>query len=307
MALILHAIFILGVGFTPEEKTARRFPSLDIILMQQRDLEKPEDADFLSQANLEGGGDSEVTDSPATPVTAPIPDIQPEMPAAQPQPTQPPPTPANDVKPTPDPIKATKVPEPAIKTIAVEKNTPLATKTVTAAPEQKAKPEPELQQAPESQPKAVTKPTLSAASLINRSFAMASLNAEINEKMESRAKRPRRKFISASTREYRFASYMESWRAKVERIGNLNYPDEARRKRLSGALIISVDINPDGTLKAITVRKSSGHKVLDDAAIRIIKLSAPFARFPDNIAKDVDILNITRTWKFLANNRFSRG
>jgi len=166
------------------------------------------------------------------------------------------------------------------------------------------KPRPVKQPAP-AESKPAPPPLPSAATLINRSFAMASLNAELSQRMEARAKRPRAKYISASTREYRFASYMEAWRAKVERIGNLNYPDEARRRKLSGSLILDVAIKPDGSIAEITVLKPSGHKVLDDAAIRIVKLAAPFARFPENISKDVDILHITRTWKFLNSSRFS--
>jgi len=134
---------------------------------------------------------------------------------------------------------------------------------------------------------------------------MASLNAELSQRMEARAKRPRAKYISASTREYRFASYMEAWRAKVERIGNLNYPDEARRNKLSGDLILDVALKPDGSLDEITIMNPSGHKVLDDAAIRIVRLGAPYARFPDNISMDVDILHITRTWRFLNSSKFS--
>ena len=97
---------------------------------------------------------------------------------------------------------------------------------------------------------------------------------------------------------------MEAWRAKVERIGNLNYPDAARKRKLSGSLILDVALNPDGSIGQITIRRSSGHKILDDAAIRIVKLAAPFAPFPDNIRKDVDILHVTRTWQFLNNRGF---
>jgi periplasmic protein TonB len=98
---------------------------------------------------------------------------------------------------------------------------------------------------------------------------------------------------------------MEAWRAKVERIGNINYPDEARRRRLSGSLLLDVALNPDGSVQEITVRRSSGHKVLDDAAIRIVELASPFAPFPPDIRGEVDVLHVTRTWKFLNSNQFS--
>ena len=91
---------------------------------------------------------------------------------------------------------------------------------------------------------------------------------------------------------------------KVERVGNLNYPDEARRNRLSGHLILDVALNPDGSINEITIRKPSGHKVLDDAAVRIVELAAPYAPFPDSFRKETDILHITRTWQFVNNKGF---
>jgi len=160
--------------------------------------------------------------------------------------------------------------------------------------------EPEPVNAPEPKPE-----TPSATELMSMSMKMASLSAEIDKRLEEKAKRPRRDFISASTREYKYASYMEAWRAKVERIGNINYPDEARQNRLSGILRMTVALNADGTINEITVDKSSGHQVLDEAAIHIVRLASPFAVFPENIRKDVDILHITRTWKFLHNSTFS--
>lgn len=113
---------------------------------------------------------------------------------------------------------------------------------------------------------------------------------------------PRRhRFISTSTREYRFAAYMEEWRASVERVGNLNYPDEARQRNLSGSLILDVAIERDGRIGSIRVVRSSGQKVLDDAAVRIVRFAAPFQPFPESFGDEVDVLHITRTWQFLHN------
>ncbi len=127
---------------------------------------------------------------------------------------------------------------------------------------------------------------------------MASLSAEIRQRKVAYEQRLRHKHISASTQEYRYASYMENWRAKVERVGRLHYPDEAKRQRLSGNLLLDVALNPDGTVRNITLHRSSGLKVLDDAAMRIVRLAEPFAPFPDNIRKETDVLHITRTWIF---------
>lgn len=144
--------------------------------------------------------------------------------------------------------------------------------------------------------------SIESPDLMVRSREIARLEAELREKQEQYAKMPRQTFISANTREYKYAAYEDGWRVKVERIGNLNYPDEAKRKQLSGNLLLDVAINPDGTLNSVNVVRSSGHKVLDDGAIRIVKLAAPFAPFPEDIRRTTDILHIIRTWQFQSDN-----
>ena len=141
----------------------------------------------------------------------------------------------------------------------------------------------------------------SAAELINRSLELASLDEQLRQSMQAYSQRPRQAFISARTQEFKFASYMNDWVAKVERVGNLNYPDEARRQGISGSLMLQVSINADGSVRNIRLQRSSGHKVLDDAAIRIVQLAAPYPPLPPEIRKDTDILHITRTWEFLNN------
>jgi protein TonB len=143
----------------------------------------------------------------------------------------------------------------------------------------------------------------SATALINRSMEMLTLNEQINQSLQAYSKAPQTKFISARTKEFKYASYMRDWVAKVERVGELNYPDAARRQNLSGKLIVQVALHPDGSVREITIRKPSGHKILDDAAVRIVKLAAPFAPFPESIRSETDILYITRTWVFTSGNR----
>jgi protein TonB len=143
----------------------------------------------------------------------------------------------------------------------------------------------------------------SARELVNRSMEMLTLNQQINQTLQAYSKTPKSKFISARTKEYKYASYMRDWVAKVERVGELNYPDAARRQNLSGKLIVQVAVYPDGSVREITIRKPSGHKILDDAAVRIVKLAAPFAPFPDSIKNETDMLYITRTWVFTSGNR----
>ncbi|MGA7981418.1 MAG: energy transducer TonB, partial [Chromatiaceae bacterium] len=147
-------------------------------------------------------------------------------------------------------------------------------------------------------------PAISAGQILaSRSLEIAKLTARIEETGTAYANRPRRKAISASTREYKYATYLEAWRRKVERIGNLNYPEEAKRRSLYGNLILHVAVRADGSLEQVRVVRSSGFDVLDEAAVRIVKLAAPFAPLPPNIRAETDILDITRTWQFLSSNR----
>lgn len=312
IAIILHAMLVLGITFTPEPQTRRTAEGLEITLVAQKSAARPSHAELLAQANAEGGGTALGKARPATPLSTPLPAPIPAF-AATPVPRQTaataqtrlpldplPPTPARQkiteaaIKPTPSPTRLLK---PA-KTAKVPLTSPHAQQADTdPAPAEPAPTSTPPVEAPEALP--------TAAQLITRSFAMASLHAELEQRLDMKAQRPRLKFVSASTQEYRYAAYMEAWRAKVERIGNLNYPDEARQKKLSGALLLDVALRPDGSVLEIIVRRSSGHKVLDDAAVRIVELAGPYAEFPDEIHHDVDILHITRTWKFLSNESFT--
>jgi protein TonB len=283
MAILFHAIIILGVTFAPEDRLTPRYDTMEIVLVQQQDLQPDADAKLLAQADLAGGGDETSDVVPSTPVPPPFPDQQAQITSASPQPQAPAPAAENpEPQPAPEPQS-----RPAEKLVADD-----------SGQAEVAVPQPQKEN-PGSQ-----KRLPSAAELLRNSFNIASLSAQVKNKLEARAQRPRRTFISASTRSYRYAAYMEAWRAKVERVGNLNYPDEARKRKLSGSLILDVALNPDGSVNEIVIRKSSGSNILDDAAIRIVHLAAPFSPFPDNIRKDTDILHITRTWQFLNNKGF---
>lgn len=146
---------------------------------------------------------------------------------------------------------------------------------------------------------------LSASQLLtSKNLEIARLTAELERRTQAYARMPKRRAISASTKEYKYAAYLDAWRRKVERIGNLNYPDQAKRNSLSGNLVLHVAVNADGSVERIRVLHSSGHKLLDDAALRIVRMSAPFSPFPEEIRKETDILDITRTWQFLRSGQF---
>jgi protein TonB len=153
---------------------------------------------------------------------------------------------------------------------------------------------------PEPQPVKLTAAALSQQ--------IAELSAELNKSREEYARRPKLVYInSVNAHKYKAAAYEKAWQEKIERIGNLNYPDEARRRNLSGSLLLSVGIKPDGTVYSVKVRYSSGHQVLDDAAMNIIRLAAPFAPFPPELKQEADVLIITRTWRFENNHRLETG
>ena len=311
LAVMAHGILVLGVTFAPEDIPQPRFETMEIILVQQKS-EAPEDAKILAQESLQGGSDIPEQDSPSTPLPAPFPQEDPEIAAPPPAESQPP---AESAANAPEIVTETE-PEPAelVEEIAVDSSEAeerLAEKVDVK--DDVAKPAEEVadQQKPEEnvrdkQVPEIPKlpPTPSATALMTNSLKIASLSAQIRRKLQAKAERPRRKFISASTKEYKYASYMEAWRSKVERVGNLNYPDAARKAKLSGSLRLDVALNKDGSINQIIVLLSSGHKILDDAAIRIVELASPYSPFPDQIREDTDILHIIRTWRFSNSNKF---
>ena len=289
-AVLAHLIVILGVTFVSEDRPERRITTLDVVLVPQRSETPPDRADYLARANQEGSGDSVEKVRPGTPplaalsageatTAAAIPSAgAPAMPAVEPRPEE-----------------SAVSPDPAPATVSIVKKAP--------APA----PEPDQGGTPSAAPAAVPSPArdTDTTPAVSRSVAIAALSAEIERKLRAYAERPRRKWISARTREHRFADYMAAWRRKVERVGNLNYPNEAARLGLSGSLLLEVALNPDGTVADIELRRSSGRRILDDAATRIVNLAAPFAEFPPSIADEVDVLHIQRTWIFHSGTRFS--
>lgn len=260
-SLLLHAVLVLGIGFTYEEPAAS-LPALDVILVNSRSDRSVEDPDFLANQSQRGGGEHDEAQRPREPFTSPVPKptlgVAPvELRASAPQPT-----PA-----TPPPVLTG-----SDRQFVVERT--------------------------EGKPETPQLPQLSGRELVERSLEMARLSAELERRTEQYAKRPRRKFISANTQEYAYASYMRTWVSRVERIGNLNYPQEARARKVEGQLVLTVAVRRDGTVERMDVIQSSGHALLDEAAQRIVRLSEPFAPLPAG-TDNVDVLHITRTWQFL--------
>jgi protein TonB len=156
----------------------------------------------------------------------------------------------------------------------------------------------QLQEAPQAAPPTPVQPAIDASQLNLQAREMAQLQARISQQWDEYQKRPKRAFVGANVKEYAFARYVEDWVTKVERVGNVNYPEAARRQGLYGSLRLTVSIHADGRIEKVEVDRSSGSKILDTAAIRIVELAAPYARFPDDMREKADILSITRTWTF---------
>ena len=150
---------------------------------------------------------------------------------------------------------------------------------------------------PEDTQPVLPTPLPTGRQLMQQSLEMARLTAEIDQRTALYAKRPKVKLVTASTREYEYATYMRAWVEKVERVGNLNYPAAARRQGLNGSLILNVSVRRDGSVEGILVSKSSGYPLLDAAAIRIVHLAEPFPPLP-KVKEDIDILEVVRTWDF---------
>ncbi len=265
-SLLLHGV-LLAVRFTPPdfiEKARER--ALDVILVNSKSKAKPDKAQAKAQTNLDGGGNTDDDRRAKTPL---------------------PPSP--NTREGRELIEAQRrVAE--LETQAQQQMTRLKGDRTVSVDKSKVSPVP----APE--------PNVSGADLANSALAIARLEGQIARQMEEYNQRPRKKFIGARVEEYRFAQYVEDWRQKIQRIGNLNYPDAAKG-RLYGSLTLSVIIKANGDLKQVEVIRSSGQILLDDAARRIVRMAAPFAAFPDSIRRDTDELDITRTWTFTNEDR----
>ncbi len=264
---LVHLLIILGIGFTlPRLRSHEGLPTLEITLVQTHTRSAPLNPDFRAQAHQDGGGDSRKRDIARSPLkAAELGEQRLRLPTLSPAPQ----------------------PEVAARRDAPDLFSQDA-KTKIARPEPQP-PRKVLQQ---------TQPNPGLVARAQRDTERAHLNAEINREWQAFQGRPRHKYVSARTQEYRYALYMDAWRAKVERIGNLNYPEEAKRRHLTGSLVLDVALKADGTIASISVLRSSGQKLLDDAATRIVELASPFAPFTPEMRGETDILHITRTWKF---------
>ncbi|MFN4148785.1 MAG: energy transducer TonB [Rhodocyclaceae bacterium] len=266
ISVFLHAI-LLSIHFKlPEAMNRTREQALDVILVNSKHATKPTRAQAKAQANLDAGGNVDAPRRAKTPL------------------------PPSRQSRSGDDLVAMRQ---RVAQLERQQREILTRSGASGALQPEIAPAPEARQT-----------EISGRDLADSARALVHLEAEIHRSIEEYNQRPKRKFIGARVEEYRFAQYVEDWRQKVERVGNLNYPAEARG-RLYGSLILTVAIKSDGSLERVELNRSSGHQVLDAAAQRIVHLAAPFAPFPDNIRRDTDIIEITRTWTFTGADRIA--
>jgi protein TonB len=274
VSVILHVFFIFGVTFTmPDAAKLDAKESLEVVLVNAQSKSAPLNADALAQHNLDGGGNTDEKRVAQSPLPV-LPDQTsvPEVHLA---------------------LKKVQHLEREAKQLIAQTQVPSSPIDVAPAPSKTP---------PEAQAEGIVAPD--ATELMRKSFEIARLEAKISRDWDGYQQRPRRLFVGARTKEVRYARYIEDWRTKVQRIGELNYPQAARDQRVFGSLVVTVGIRADGSVESIDITRPSGFKVLDEAARRIVQLAAPYGPLPADITKDIDVLHITRTWTFTPADRF---
>ncbi|MCC7516004.1 MAG: energy transducer TonB [Pseudomonadales bacterium] len=265
VAAIVHAVIVLGISFSAYGRH-RPPPTLAITLAQHAEKQAPDKADYLAQHHQEASGSLEnkaelTTDRRADFADTTIREVNPDKPKQK-----------------------------AIKETVRNQQIVTTRRATDHKVQQEKQKKDEASQAEipgEDEEDNITNDEI------------ASLQAKLAQQRQAYAKRPRIKTLtSVATRASVDAEYLNLWQEKIELIGNLNYPPEARRQKIYGQLRLVVSLLPDGSIHNIEILQSSGQRILDDAAIRIVRLAAPFAPFPPELRKDVDQLEIIRTWKF---------
>ena len=261
----LHAFVLFGISFVLPDPSKSRFISqpLEVVLVNSSSRNRPDSATAYAQSNLDGGGNVEDDVSAKTP----FPVLGDARRFTLEQTTQ----------------RVRQLEQETKRLLARSKSSYSVAK--------------EIDQHQQKSDKA------NGQDLVQRALEIVRLEAQIDKTLAMYEKMPRRKFIGARTQEYRYAQYVEDWRTKVERIGNLNYPEIARRQKIFGKLTLTVSIRADGSVESIEVNRPSGQRILDASAVRIVKLAAPYPPFPPDIRKETDVLSITRTWIFTSTDR----
>ncbi len=282
VATLVHIVLVYGLGFSMPTPAKSLRSTMEIILVQKSTDKAPDKADYLAQVNHEGSGEHEQKARPVTPTIAPFPDQ------------------IAEVVITPPPPQVAAAPNKHhIETLA----TNAKAKHQVEQHEQVMPTDKPSEQGNASQTEVFEDHIAENNLFINASLAkIASIQAELDEKLEDYTKSPRLKFINSSTKESKYASYMDNWRRKIEDVGTKFYRKQKSLQQFEGSLMVDVVLGPNGTIRHINIEKASKHKALDEAALQIVRFAAPFEPFSEDIRKETDILHITRTWEFRYNN-----
>ncbi|HEY0907100.1 MAG TPA: TonB family protein [Methylophilus sp.] len=289
LSVLLHAV-LLTLHFQPELKKFKdQIPSLEVMLVNSKSKQAPEKADALAQANLDRGGNTDEKRQ----LKSPLPSTQ-QLPSLT--------KPANTVSLSQSSRASRQDAELQLERqrVAQLEQEAQALMTQLKAEQSVASLQTPLRKQEAQAVSKVNKASPQPADAAQQASLqeMARLEALIAKQQEAYESRPKRQFVGARTREYRFANYVEHWRQKVERVGNLNYPAAAKVQKLYGQLQMTVSIRANGSIEEVRIQQSSGSGVLDEAAKRIVQMAAPFDAFPADIRRDTDVLSITRTWMF---------
>ncbi|QDC47915.1 energy transducer TonB [Candidatus Methylopumilus universalis] len=271
LSFVLHFLAIQLIHFKPIKPFKNQLSQIEVVLTNSKDNHQ-EDADVLAQSNSNKGGNTEKDAHKKTP----LPMITENKNTFQ----------LNN-----------RVDQSTVGKASSSSQEKIVKKDAQVLNEPKA-----VQQPKESK---VINKSISKEEILASASEISASDAALSNQISNFEKQPRRKYIGARTKEYKYALYAEAWRQKVETLGNMNYPEEAREKKFSGQLRMTVSLKPDGRIDNIEINQSSGFKILDDAAKRIVELGAPYATFPEDIRKEVDILSITRTWTFTKDDTLS--
>jgi len=271
LAVIFHALLLFGVSFKVPDLSANKLnKSFNVVLAQFEAKDKVENADFIGQADQEAGGESEELLAPSAIEKAQF----------------------NDPNKTSSELRIRAQAQTA-------KNNSPQFISVNASGDNNS--------SPKEKSKDLQQEVLDTASLIEKSYQLSGLIANLDNEQINQAKKAKKRQISAAIHRSSDALYLDSWRRKIELIGNQNYPERAKLEKIYGNLTLKVAINQNGTIHQVIVMNSSGSKLLDDAAIRIVRLAAPFNPLSEEMKKDTDILEIIRIWRFQEDNRVRTG
>lgn len=264
-AALLHIMIITGLSFARERASSILPPSLEVILLNSATVNAPDETDYLANINSEGGGTLDERTRPSSPFFS-------DEPVAY-----------EGVAPNPQ------------QAAAPEQNTDKAQRIINSLYSSLT-----LTVVEKTTEQTTPQPLISEQET-EATMALAKMTAEINDRLERYAKRPRKTFVSARARATPAAEYMFNWVEQIERLGNLNYPQSLRDSGLSGTVVLTVGISRSGELESVAIKRSSGWRTLDNAAVKLVELGAPYAPLNSELLEDTDVLYITRSWRFNSN------